>query len=274
MLTSKHNQKMKYKIPSIAAIAALSLANPTSASTLLFADNFNDPGGNEDAASFNNNLASTQSGSLVSGGPIDYAVNGSGWRAQHSNGGNLLVGSTDATFAFDFGSVSLNYNFATIANTLDQALIFSFNIVDVFGFGEPTNWIAFAIDDTQNQFITNSYGGLLFRQNGGTQLFGDGSAGPSWTDNDTVTITLSNTAGNGSAFNGNGSVAKIKIGANTESVFTLAQQSNAFITVNSIQAGQFGAGIIDNLTVTAVPEPSAALLGGLGALALLRRRRA
>jgi uncharacterized protein (TIGR03382 family) len=30
---------------------------------------------------------------------------------------------------------------------------------------------------------------------------------------------------------------------------------------------------IDNLSITAIPEPSAALLGGLGLLALLRRRR-
>lgn len=33
-------------------------------------------------------------------------------------------------------------------------------------------------------------------------------------------------------------------------------------------------GWIDNVTVTAVPEPGAALLGGIGMLALLRRRRA
>lgn len=31
---------------------------------------------------------------------------------------------------------------------------------------------------------------------------------------------------------------------------------------------------VDNISVTAIPEPSAALLGGLGLLALLRRRRA
>jgi hypothetical protein len=30
---------------------------------------------------------------------------------------------------------------------------------------------------------------------------------------------------------------------------------------------------IDNFSLTAVPEPSATLLGGLGILALLRRRR-
>lgn len=256
----------------VAAATALTIVHSASASTLLFADNFNDIG-NGDASTFNNNLASTQSGSLVSGGPITYAVNGSGWRAQHSNGGNLLVASGGPDEGLDFGSVSLNYDFAAAANALDQALVFSFNIIDVFGFANTSNWIAFSINDAQNEFVTNGYAGLIFRQSGGTQLFGDSSNGPNWTAGDTVTITLSNTAGNGSAFNGNGSVAKIKIGANTESVFTLAQQSTAFITVNSIQAGQFGAGLIDNLSVTAVPEPSAALLGGLGILGLLRRRR-
>jgi MYXO-CTERM domain-containing protein len=37
--------------------------------------------------------------------------------------------------------------------------------------------------------------------------------------------------------------------------------------------GAFQQAIIDNVLVTAVPEPSVALLGGLGMLALLRRRR-
>ena len=34
-----------------------------------------------------------------------------------------------------------------------------------------------------------------------------------------------------------------------------------------------GSGFYDNFSLTTVPEPSAALLGGLGLLALLRRRR-
>lgn len=265
------SKKLKY---TIVATAAFAIAQSLSASTLLFADNFNDPGGNGDASTFNNNLALTQSGSLVSGGPIGYNLTnvGAGFVAQHSNGGALLVASTEGNTG-GHGNVSLNYDFATAANALDQALVFSFNILDVFAFTETSNWIAFSINDAQNEFVTNGYAGLLFRQSGGTQLFGDGSTGPNWTGNDTVTITLSNTAGNGSAFNGSGSVARIKIGSNAENVFTLAQQTSAFITVNALPAGQFGAGRIDNLSVTAVPEPSAALLSGLGVLGLLRRRR-
>lgn len=258
----------------MAAASALAIAQSASASTLLFADNFDEVNGNNAVSTFNNNLAESQSGSLVSGGPIDYTVtNGSGYVAQHSNGNRLLIAASGPD-NIGYGNVSLNYDFAAAANSLDQALVFSFNIMDVFGFNnEPSNWIAFSINDGQNEFVSNGYAGLIFRKSGGTQLFGDGSNGPNWTAGDNVTITLSNTAGNGSAFNGNGSVAKIKIGSNTESVFTLAQQSSAFITVNAIPAGEFGGGTIDNLSVTAVPEPSAALLGGLGILGLLRRRR-
>ncbi len=45
-----------------------------------------------------------------------------------------------------------------------------------------------------------------------------------------------------------------------------------FTSVNYNQGGNSGYWL-DNVTVETIPEPSAALLGGLGALALLRRRR-
>ena len=44
-----------------------------------------------------------------------------------------------------------------------------------------------------------------------------------------------------------------------------------FTAVGSANPEQF---LMDSVVVTAVPEPSAALLGGLGVLAMLRRRRA
>lgn len=270
---------MKHHIPTIAALAALTIASPTSASTLLFADNFNEGSGNETANTFNNNLASTQSGTIVSGGPISYTTSGTSFATQHSNGGSQM---TLATFpnpgGANFGRVSLNYDFAGIANTLGQALVFSFNLTSVFDYtGDTTEWVSFTIGDTQMPFITDGYAGALFRANGGTESWAGGAAvggTPNWSPNDLVKITLSGAGGVGSAFDGGGALAQIQIGANNIGTFNVGPRSNAFLTFSaSNNNSTFGGGNFDNLSVTAVPEPSAALLGGLSVLALLRRRR-
>ncbi len=59
-----------------------------------------------------------------------------------------------------------------------------------------------------------------------------------------------------------------------ESSFTVNGADNGFTASNSQLFIGGGNGLIfDNLTVTIIPEPSAPLLGGLGVLLLLRRRR-
>lgn len=257
--------KPNYLKSVMAAATVLTITHSASASTLLFADNFNVA--NNDAGTFNNNLALTQSGLLVDTlGPISYSLSGTSgaWNAQHSNGGALLVANGGSTF---FGNVSLDYDFATIANSLDQALVFSFDISSITGSNQPSDWMGVMVDDTKFSWIQDAYAGAYFRQDGSSSL------GNNWTTNTNVTLKLSNTAGNGSAFNGNGTVATWKVGSNAEQTFTLAQQNSAFFTVNVLQWSGGVVGRIDNLSVTAVPEPSAALLSGLGVLGLLRRRR-
>ncbi|TAE91047.1 MAG: hypothetical protein EAZ81_07820 [Verrucomicrobia bacterium] len=179
----------------------------------------------------------------------------------------------------NFGRVSLNYNFAGIANSLDQALVFSFNLSRVFGYtGDTTEWVSFTIGDTQMPFITEGYAGALFRANGGTETWAGGAAvggTPSWSANDLVSITLSGAGGVGSGFEGGSTFAQIQIGANNIGTFNVGSRSTAYLTFSaSNNNSHFGGGDFDNLSVTAVPEPSAALLGGLSAFALLRRRRA
>jgi hypothetical protein len=247
------------------------------ASTLLLSDNFDESPANTDVSTFSNNLGATQGGTL---GTVSYSVQGTSYVAQHSDGGARLLVAT-ATDGNGNGSVSLNNNFATQANATNEALRISFNIHSVDTFSDTSRWVQFNIGNSQQLDVGNATVGVgvLFRVNGGSQVLSGGSAlvgSTSWSANDLVTVTLTGTGGIGSAFNGNGSVATVSIGGNTFGTFTLAQQTNAYLTFSGYNylSDQFGIGRFDNLNVTLVPEPGAALLGGLGVLALLRRRRA
>lgn len=258
-----------------ALLSFVAVTSSMHASTLLLSDNFNDdPNGS--VSTFNNNLASTQAGSLAT---TTYSVQGNNYVAQHSNGSRLLVATSND--GNGNGSVSLNNNFATQANASNQALQITFNINDVSGYTtDSSRWVQFNVGNSQHLDVGNGGVGvgIYFRVSGSAEALsggvGIGSPG-TWTTNSLVTITLSGTGGVGSAFNGSGSVATISVGGTNFGTFTLAQQSNAYLTFSAFNYGNdlFGLGTFDNLNVTLVPEPGAALLGGLGFLALLRRRR-
>ncbi|MCU0796080.1 MAG: PEP-CTERM sorting domain-containing protein [Akkermansiaceae bacterium] len=241
----------------------------SSATTLLLADNFND-NPNGDASTFNNNLASTQTGLLAT---TTYSVQGAAWTAQHSNGNRLLVATSNSWEGN--GSVSLNNNFAVQANAANQPLQISFNIEESAAYPSTDRWVQFNVGSSQHLDVGNGGVGvgIIFRVNGAAETT-TGAAG-TWAASDLITITLTNTAGTGSAFNGNGSKATVSVGATNFGTFTLAQQTNAFLTFSAFNYGndQFGLGTFDNLSVSLIPEPSAALLAGLGLLGFLRRRR-
>ncbi len=247
----------------------------SSASTLLLSDNYNDAP-NGATSTFNDNLASTQAGTLAT---TTYSVQGSSYVAQHSNGSYLLVAT--ANDGNGNGSASLDNSFAIQANHANQALQVTFNFMGVDSYADTSRWVQFNVGNSQNLDVGSATvgAGILFRVSGVTQfLSGGASIGSqgSWSADDLVTITLTGTGGIGSAFNGNGSEATIKIGSTDYGTFSLAQQTNAYLTFSAFNYGndQFGVGRFDNLNISLVPEPGAALLGGLGALTLLRRRRA
>jgi hypothetical protein len=259
----------------VIAAAMLALAGSAHAVTVLLTDDFDTA--NTDASTFNNTLADDQGGTLAT---TSYSLQGSaGWITQHSNTGRLLVATSGAWWEGN-GSVSLNNNFATQANTADQALEISFNLHEVTGYGDATQWVQFNVGGSQHLDVGNGGVGvgILFRQNGeaGALSAGSGIGTPvTWAADDLITIRLSGTGGVGSAFDGGGSEATISIGAFNYGTFPLAQQTNAYLTFSGYNYGVgFGLGTFDNLNVTLIPEPSTALLGGLGMLALLRRRRA
>jgi hypothetical protein len=180
-------------------------------------------------------------------------------------GDNLLLANEAADF--------INYDFSTI----NSALTITWNGNVKGGGGD---WLSFMINTTASPSVwvlTSTVDSTLFQQNGGTQNFigGSGGAGPSGTapgNNvwQSYEVVLSDTAGTGSAFDGNGSKYEYYangtlLGTQTLAQLTAGQGSLGFSASNI-------AGIDD--IVVSVPEPStyALLSGGLLSLMAFRRR--
>lgn len=122
------------------------------------------------------------------------------------NGDNLLL----ANVATDF----INYDFSTINGPI--AMTFNGNVDS----GDNTDWFSvmfgasLATVNSNPFLVNNNLNGILFRMNGGTQLFDHGNAfGSSGTgaaigDNtwQRYEIILSDSTGTGSAFDGNGTL--------------------------------------------------------------------
>lgn len=142
------------------------------------------------------------------------------------------------------------------------------------------DWISFQVGtnnaDSGNLANSGTDYGILFRNNGNTERFDNG-----------------NNLGAGGVFTpGAGTLQQVMITYKFGS-FADGTSVNAISTVNGVQvandtftwdgnAGELRMELgaisansrIDNLTISSIPEPSAALLLGLPALGLLRRRRA
>lgn len=179
-------------------------------------------------------------------------------------GNNLLLANQ--------ASVLINYDFSTV----NAPISLSFNgLVDS---GDPTDWLAVLIGNpSQPQWLLNTSAAILFRENGGTQFFSNGSgttgaSGAAPGDNvwQSYKIVLSDTAGTGSAFDGNGSLLTyyangVELGTASLTQLTAGEGYLGFDSPSQIVG-------IDDIVVA--PEPgTCALLGGGLALALITLRR-
>jgi hypothetical protein len=255
---------MKYKsnhLPFRTLSAVAMIAGPIShaAPLTLFTDSFDTVGVGASEPPFNNNasLVADQTGSVA---PLTYAFISPGWDGyiQRGSGGQMLLAGYDAP---EGGAVfdntvyaSLNYNFAADANALSSPLEIKFN-VNVTDSANESNWGSIAVGNSQNLFVNDGANKFssIFRDNGATEQFASGATvGPglfNFADNDLVTLLFSDTAGTGSAFNGNGSVAKIYVNGDLKETFTDLglTASDGYISFQAFGTKAY----YDNLVITA-----------------------
>ena len=264
------------------SLAGLLFALPigtSGAATLLYSENFN----NEATPNYNGGTTPETN----FGGAI--GVLQSSGSAQSSNAGNTawqfasgLVGgaSGGGDKGLRFGS-SPGYNWASGAIgaliLADGGFSVSYNF-DLAGLGSDDDWMSVRVGNGAENISVNNANvdyGVLTRGDGRMQTFEGGgpaldvndlgTAGARAVHNFTFRYAFSSFAA-GSIVNFTGFVDGVQIGTDT---FTW----NGTDDVKIFLGGRVNGSLIDNVQVSTIPEPSAALLSGLGVVALLRRRR-
>ncbi|MDB5324122.1 MAG: hypothetical protein JWN40_5753 [Phycisphaerales bacterium] len=257
----------------------------------LLSDNFyigtanGDPGGN---ALLNSNLPARQGGTtpIASGGNVTYSNSGN---VQVGNGPTGPVDRGNYLLTAFGGAASPNHNFnGTDAGIIPNSrIIVSFDMAPNLAPIDPSDWggISLGLSQAhQTAFINDGapHFGILFRGNGGIQVFdggsditGSGTAGPGarWYADDGVN-NVTNQLHHFDFILSGPTLATIDVYADGQlfdsftKVGGFSDGGNNYINLVGSRVAGF-----DNLLVSEVPEPAALGVLGLGAAALLVRRR-
>lgn len=252
--------------------ALLGLASASGQADVLLTDNFDTA---QDGANFNDQpgLSNDQGGTLdPTTSTISYVgtrpwtirrgfTDGGSYVSEMAVIGNGTPYSDPDPNGFNTYS-SLDHNFATDANTAGAPLEIKFNIKVIASVAvDGSDWGAIQIGSSQNAWIQNTSNNFasLFRDNGVTQQFKAGAAVSSaitFADGDLITLTLSNAAGTGSAFNSDGATDVAKIYVNNTLVGTWTDldlgSGDGYLTFAAHSANL----AVDNLAINLVTAAS------------------
>jgi len=257
---------MKIKSFTLAALAACTIIVGANAATVLYSENFNGEGTAvgvyDDGTTPEINFGSI--GILQSTGA--------------SQGGN----AGDAAWSLSNSGIGQNglrfgngYNWATGLNAATILLAGGFSVAfDYTVAGDAENWMAVRVGSGGENSFVNAADvtfGALARGDGRMQTFENAAADSFGT----ATVGATRSARFNYEFTSWAAGATVTftgiIDGNTVAtdIFTW----DATDDMKIVFAGYADGTLVDNIVVSAIPEPSSALLGGLGLLALLRRRR-
>jgi hypothetical protein len=264
---------MKSQVTILTAVLGLTCAGSASAA-LIFSDSFSVTG-TPNTYDLNYNNSGRQGGSQMTQTWTPSANVQVGNNSVFGGDGNYLMVADGAGNA-RLDGLSLS---SALVGTNEQ-LVIQF---DADAVGDGDQWMSFMISPSSGSglwhpVVGSGDFGMLIRPNGNIQAFNNGAIVGGINDFslassgiNTITLTFSGADGTGSPFAGFGTRVNISDGTNSWNA-TL----NAGFTAETISFGNYasgGRGYVDNLSIYTVPEPGAAMLGGLGMLALLWRRR-